>query len=110
MDDAKQDAFFVQLWDRTDLHSALSRITLGAFAGVDAIAAIAAQLPRDGVGRAPKGSGNLSHGEVLSMEAGESYALFGLDLFVAIERSNLHQQPLQGWRVLYFTYESHLNN
>jgi hypothetical protein len=49
----------VQLWNRTGLHSALGRTTLGALAGVGAIAAIAAQLSRDGAGCAPKGSGNL---------------------------------------------------
>lgn len=79
MDDAKQDAFFVQLWNRTGLHSALGRKTLGALAGVDADAAIADQLPRDGAGRAPKRSGNLSHGEGLHMEADESHAFFRLD-------------------------------
>ncbi len=45
----------MQFWDRTGLHSALSRTNLGALAGVDTIAAIAAQLPRNGAGRAPKG-------------------------------------------------------
>lgn len=34
--------------------------TAGPLAGVDAIAAIAAQLLRDGAGRESKGSGNLS--------------------------------------------------
>jgi hypothetical protein len=97
---------FVQFWDRTGLHSALGRANLGALAGVDTIAAIAAQLARDGAGRAPKGSGNLAHGEVLNMEAGESHALFGLDLFVAIEWSDLHLRTLQGWQVLHFTFES----
>ena len=105
MDDAKQDAFFVQFWDRTGLHSALGRTNLGALAGVGAIAAIAAQLPRDGAGRAPKGSGNLSHGEVLNMEAGESHALFGLDLFVVFQWSDLYLRTLQGLHVLHFTFE-----
>jgi hypothetical protein len=30
------------------------------------------------------------------MEAGESHAFFGLDLFVAIEWSDLHLRTLQG--------------
>jgi hypothetical protein len=42
------------------------------------------------------------------MEAGESHALFGLDLFVAIEWSDLHLRTLQGWQVLHFTFESAL--
>jgi hypothetical protein len=40
------------------------------------------------------------------MEAGESHAFFGLDLFVAIEWSDLHLRTLQGWQVLLFTFES----
>ncbi len=104
MDDAKQDAFFVQLWDMTGLESALGCTIVGALAGVDAIAAIAAKLPRDGAGRASEGSGNLSHGEVLDMEANASQAFFGLDLFVAIEWSNLHLRTLQCWQVLHFTF------
>jgi hypothetical protein len=40
------------------------------------------------------------------MEAGESHALFGLDLFVAIEWGDLHLRTLQGWQVLHFTFES----
>jgi len=40
------------------------------------------------------------------MEAGESHAFFGLDLFAAIERSDLHLRTLQGWQVLHFTFES----
>jgi hypothetical protein len=40
------------------------------------------------------------------MEAGESHAFFGLDLFVAIEWSDLHLRTLQGWQVLHFTFES----
>gem|GEM_PF-5473749 len=96
VNDAKQDAFFVQLWNRTGLYSALGRTNLRALAGIDAIAAVAAQLPRDGAGRAPKGPSNLSHRELLKMEAGKSYALFGLDLFVVIEWGNLHLRTLQG--------------
>jgi hypothetical protein len=93
----------VQFWDRTGLRSALGRTNLGALAGVDAIAAIAAQLPRDGSGRAPKGSSNLSHGEVLNKEAGESHALFGLDLFVVFQWSDLHLRILRGLQVLHFS-------
>ncbi len=106
VDDAKRDAVFVQLWVRTGLHSALGRTNLDALAGVDAIAAIAAQLPSDGARREPKGSGNLSHGEVLNMDAGESHAFFGLDLFVSIECSDLHLRTLQGWQVLHFAFQS----
>jgi len=43
------------------------------------------------------------------MEAGESHAFFGLDLFVAIEWSDLHLRTLQGWQVLLFTFESALS-
>lgn len=106
INDAKQDAFFVQLWDRTGLHSALGRTALGALAGIGAITADAAELPRDGAGRATKRSGDLSHGEVLNIEAGESHAFFGLDLFVAIEWSDMHLRALQGLQVLHFTFES----
>lgn len=42
----------------------------------------------------------------LHMEAGESHAFFGLDLFAAIERSDLHLRTLQGWKVSHFTFES----
>jgi hypothetical protein len=89
--------------------SGLGCTTLGALAEVDTIAAIASQLPRDGAGRAHKGSGNLSHGEVLNMEAGESHAFIGLDLFVAIERSDLHLRTLQGWLVVHLTYVFAIN-
>jgi hypothetical protein len=40
------------------------------------------------------------------MEAGESHAFFGLDLFVTNEWSDLHLRTLQGWQVLHFTFES----
>jgi hypothetical protein len=104
MDDAKQDAFFVQFLDRMGLHSAHGRT--GALDGVYAVASIPAQLPHDSTGRALKGSGNLSHGEVLNMEAGESHALFGLDLFVVFQWSDLHLRTLHGLQVLHFTFES----
>jgi hypothetical protein len=42
------------------------------------------------------------------MEAGESHAFFGLDLFIAIEWSDLHLRTLQGWQLLHFTFESAL--
>jgi hypothetical protein len=51
-------------------------------------------------------SRTVKHGEVLDMEAGESHAFFGLDLFVAIEWSDLHLRTLQSWQVLHFTFES----
>jgi hypothetical protein len=96
MDDAKQYAFFVQLLDRTGLHSALGRTTLGALAGVDAIAAIAAQFPRDGAGRASKGSCNISHGKLLKMKMGQGHAFFWLDLLIVLELGNLQLWTLQG--------------
>jgi hypothetical protein len=40
------------------------------------------------------------------MEAGQGHTLFGLDLFVVLEWSNLHLRTLQGWQVLHFTLES----
>ena len=40
------------------------------------------------------------------MEAGESRALFGLDLFVVLEWSDLHLRTLHGWQVLHFIFES----
>ena len=106
VNDAKQNAFLMQLWNRTGLYSALGRTNLCALAGVDAIADVAAQLPSDGAGRAPKGPSNLSHGELLKMEAGQGHALFGLDLFVVFQWGDLHLRTLQGLQVLHFTFES----
>lgn len=106
LNDAKQNAVFVQLWDWTRQYSALCRTSLRTLAGVDAIAAIAAELSRDGAGRTPKFVSNLTHGELLKMEAIESHALFRLDLFVVLEWSDLHLRTLQGLQVLYFTFES----
>ncbi len=106
MEDAKQDAFFEQLWDRTGLYPALGRTTFGALAGIVATNAVAGQFPTEGAGRAPKGSCNFSHGEVLKMEAGESNALFWLDLLIVLGWGNLHLQTSQGWQVLHFTFES----
>jgi hypothetical protein len=40
------------------------------------------------------------------MEAGESHALFGLELFVVFQWSDLHLRTLQGLQVLHFTFES----
>jgi hypothetical protein len=105
MDDAKQEAFFVQLWDRTGLHSALCCTTLGALAGVDAISTDAAELSRNGAGRVPKGLSNLSASELLKMEAGESHTLFWLDLLIVIGWINLHLLILQVWQVLHITFE-----
>jgi hypothetical protein len=67
---------------------------------------IAAQLPSDGAGRAPKGPSNLSHGELLKMEAGQGHALFGLDLFVVFQWGDLHLRTYQDLQVLHFTIES----
>jgi hypothetical protein len=108
MDDAKQDAFFVQLWDKTGLYPALGRTTIGALAGLVATNAVEGQFSTDGAGRATKGSCNLSHGEVLKVEAGESHALLWFDLLVALGWGNLHLRTLQGWQVLHFTFESGL--
>jgi hypothetical protein len=96
MDDAKLDAFFVQLWDRTGLYPALGRTTIGALAGILATNAVAGQFPTDCAGRAPKGSCNLSHGEALKMEAGERHAFYGLDLLIVLGWGNLYLRTLQG--------------
>jgi hypothetical protein len=40
------------------------------------------------------------------MEAGESHALFGLDLFVVFQWGDLHLRTYQDLQVLHFTIES----
>ena len=106
MNDAKQNAFLMQLWNRSGLYSSFGGADRGGLAGVVATNGIAAQLPSDGAGRAPKGTSNLSHGELLKMEAGQGHALFGLDLFVVFQWGDLHLRTLQGLQVLHFTFES----
>jgi len=51
----------------------------------NAIAAIAGEIQRDAAGRTPKGASNLSHCDVLKMQAGQCHSLFELGLFVALE-------------------------
>ena len=85
----------MQLWNRKRLYSALGRTNLRTLDGVDAIGAVSAQLSRDGAGRRPKVPSNLSHCELMKMEAGKNCALFRLDLFVMIAWSNLHLRILQ---------------
>jgi hypothetical protein len=85
LNDAKENGFFTQLWDRTGLYSALGLKNFRALAGLNAIAAVAVEPPSDGAGRAPKSSRDLSHSELLIMEVGKSHTLLGLDLFVALE-------------------------
>ena len=99
----------MQLWLRTALYAALGCTGLGALAGIVAADAVAVQLPRDGAGRTTKGSCNLSNGELLEMETGQGHTLFGLDLFVVLEWSDLHLRTLQGWQVLHFAFESAVN-
>ena len=106
MDDAKQNAFLVQLWDSTGLYSSFGGADHGGLAGVVATNAIAVELPCDGAGCTSKSSCNVSHGVVLEMEAGQGHALFGLDLFVVFQWSDLHLRTLQGLQVLHFTFES----
>lgn len=60
------------------------RANLRALVGEGAIAAVAAQFPRDGARRAPKGPSNLSSGLFLKIEVGESHAIFGLNLFAVL--------------------------
>ena len=106
VNDAKQNALIVQLWIRARLYAALGSTDLGILAGIVAADAVAAELPRDGAGCTPKGASNLTDGELLKMEAGESHALFGLDMFVVFQWGDLHLRTLQGWQVLHFTFES----
>jgi hypothetical protein len=40
------------------------------------------------------------------METGQGHSLFRLELFVVLERGDLHLRTLQGWQVLHFTFES----
>ena len=108
VNDAKQNAFLMQLWNRSGLYSSFGGADHGGLAGVVAINAIAAQLPSDGAGCTSKSSCNVTHGVVLKMEAGQGHALFGLDLFVVFQWGDLHLRTLQGLQVLHFTFESAL--
>lgn len=60
------------------------RTNLRAIVGEGAITTVAPQLPR-GARRAPKGPSNLSDGEFLKIEVGESHAIFWLNLFTVLE-------------------------
>lgn len=106
VNDAKQNAFLVQLWGSAGLYSSFGCADHGGLAGVVVTNAIAVELPCDGAGCTSKSSCNLSHGELLEMEAGQGNALFGLDLFVVFQWSDLHLRTLQGLQVLHFTFES----
>jgi hypothetical protein len=96
VNDAKQNGFFEQLWDMTGLYQALCRTNLGALAGIVATNAITAQFPTDGAWRAPKGSSNLSHGELLKMKTGQGHTLFWLDMLIVLGWGNLHLRTLKG--------------
>ena len=94
------------LWEKIGQYAALGSLNLCALDGVRAIPNCPVELLRDGAGRTPKVTSNLTHGELLKMEAGESHALFGLDLFVVLEWSDLDLRTLQGWQVLLFTFKN----
>lgn len=85
VNDAKQNAFLMQLGGRTGLYSSFGGADLGGLDGVVATNAIAVQRPCDGAGCTSKSSCNVSHVVVLKMEAGQGHALFGLDLFVVFQ-------------------------
>jgi hypothetical protein len=63
--------------DRTFNYSVIGRTNPSAFANVEAIAAIAVELPHDGNKRVAITS-NIKHKDIMKMVAGESLALLGL--------------------------------
>jgi hypothetical protein len=74
----------MQHWDRTGFYSSFGGAVHGALAGIVGTNPVAAQFQTDGAGRAPKGSCNFTHGELLKMEADQGHVLFGLDLLTVL--------------------------
>jgi hypothetical protein len=109
MNNAKQDAVFVQPIGGAPKDASKSTASDRRLAAIASALTIALELAGNGVRRALEHLGYIACGVILLNEAGQSHTFFWLKLLIAFGWRVLHLRTLQGWQVLHFTFESALS-